>query len=269
MVAYQSWSECDNAVFNAVEKGANVIIWFAVNLDANDVGEATISGGPNRTCVEEKIDFLKKSGRDVVHLISVGGWDASHPDTDFTAEEYFDAFQSFSSGLYDGLDWDLEGNDSLTSQWNYLSPACARLMADLSSLLHNDGYIVSMAPPESYFDLQTSSFSLYLNLTYPTDVWPNADPVFSYHGRNSYAAPYALSPTAFDFINLQIYETQVSACESVSILNATSVTSFATLSRSNSPSRRVGIAFLKPPIYLLCDLAFTLCSRTLPTTPLC
>ena len=61
-------------------------------------------------------------GRDKVkHLISIGGWDAAHPDTTHTAEEYFTAWESFSDGLYDGLDWDLEGNDNLQSEWNYFS----------------------------------------------------------------------------------------------------------------------------------------------------
>ena len=41
----------------------------------------------------------------------VGGWDASHPDTSHTASEYFTAFETFSNGLYDGMDWDLEGNE--------------------------------------------------------------------------------------------------------------------------------------------------------------
>lgn len=104
------------------------------------------------------------------------------------------ATRSTRRSLYAGLDWDLEGNDNLSSPNNFFTAACINLMGDLSTLLHDAGYIVSMAPPESYFDVQTSEFSKYVNLTYPSDVWPNVDPQFQYHGRNSYAAAYALNP---------------------------------------------------------------------------
>ena len=240
MVAYQSWSECDENVFTAVEKGVNVVIWFATNLVSDSDGNAAMVGGPNRTCVEDKIAQLGDMGYGgVKHLISVGGWDASHPNTTHSgeskrgakrrasnaisshencalvlsykrhllrnqrsnphpsfqpfsrfasliaAEEYAEAFETFSDGLYDGLDWDLEGNDALTSPWNYFSRPCLDLMADLSKLLHDKGYIVSMAPPESYLDIQTTEFSKFVNLTYPSDDW-DVDPPFSYHGHNTY-----------------------------------------------------------------------------------
>ena len=196
MVAYQSWSECDDNLYTAVENGVNVVIWFAVNLVADsETGKATLSGGPNRTCVEEKQAKLDSNGYgDVVHLISVGGWDAAHPDTSFSAEQYFEAFEAFSDGLYAGLDWDLEGNDNESSPNNFFTADCINLIGDLSTLLHDAGYVVSMAPPESYFDMQTSEFSKYVNLTYPEDVWPDVDPQFQYHGRNSYVAAYALNP---------------------------------------------------------------------------
>ena len=47
-----------------------------------------------------------------------------------------------------------------------------------------DGYIVSMAPPESYLDPTTSLYDGYLLHSYPE--W---EPLveFNYHGWNSYA----------------------------------------------------------------------------------
>jgi len=220
LVAYQSWSECDDAVLTHVQNGANVVIWFAVNLHADESGGPSISGGPNRTCVEEmivKLDDLGFGRDDVTHLISVGGWDSPHPDTTFTAEQYAEAFETFSGGLYDGLDWDLEGNDSLTAPSNFFSADCLRLMADLSTVLSDRGYIVSMAPPESYLDVQSSSFSKFVNLTYPSDsLWP--PPTFSYHGRNAYVVALALAPDAFDFVSIQIYETKSHAAYNTSIL---------------------------------------------------
>ena len=60
-------------------------------------------------------------------------------------------------------------------------------MADLSKLLHDAGQIVTMAPPESYLDVQTTEFSRYVNLTYP-ETWPDETPAnkFQYHGHNAY-----------------------------------------------------------------------------------
>ncbi|GMI30141.1 hypothetical protein TeGR_g10554 [Tetraparma gracilis] len=220
LVAYQSWSECDDSVIEVVEAGVNVVIWFATNLHSGPDGGALMSGGPNRTCVEEKVATLSSMGytRDKVkHLISVGGWDAPHPETNHSAAEYKDAFIAFSDGLYDGLDWDLEGNDALASSNNFFSAECLRLMGELSKLLHDDGLIVSMAPPESYLDIQTAEFSKFVNLTYPDDDW-NTDPVFSYHGHNTYAVPLAMYPDAFDFVSVQIYETKSHASYNTSVL---------------------------------------------------
>ncbi|GMI42625.1 hypothetical protein TrCOL_g4590 [Triparma columacea] len=225
LVAYQSWSECDNATITAVENGVNVVIWFATNLDSDEEGNAVLTGGPNHTCVEGKIAQLAGMGygRDKVkHLISVGGWDAPHPDTSNTAEEYAEAFEVFSGGLFDGLDWDLEGNDSLTAKWNYFSKECLELMADLSKILHDRGYIISMAPPESYLDIQTTAFSKYVNLTYPDDDWGD-DPPFSYHGHNVYSYPLAKEPDAFDFVSIQIYETKSHASYNTTVLGVPQV----------------------------------------------
>jgi len=224
LVAYQSWSECDDNVITHVQSGVNVVIWFATNLISVN-GTAVMSGGPNRTCVEQKISTLDSMGygRDKVkHLISVGGWDAPHPTTTHTAAEYKAAFETFSDGLYDGLDWDLEGNDNLLSTNNYFSRDCLLLMGDLSNLLHSAGYIVSMAPPESYLDIQTSEFSKYVNLTYPADDW-DTTPAFSYHGHNTYVVPLAMYPDAFDFISVQIYETKSHASYNTSVLGVDQV----------------------------------------------
>ena len=62
-------------------------------------------------------------------------------------------------------------------------------LSDLSKLLHDAGYIVSLVPPESYLDVQTTEFSRFVNLTYPGELWPGETPAtqFSYHGHNAYA----------------------------------------------------------------------------------
>ena len=122
-------------------------------------------------------------GRDKVkHLISIGGWDAAHPDTTHTAEEYFTAWESFSDGLYDGLDWDLEGNDNLQSEWNYFSKReCAFSYPDAPTpspcspspplFLLLSLSLVSLSLSHSL----SLSFSLFFSLSQPTNQ-PYAQP---------------------------------------------------------------------------------------------
>jgi hypothetical protein len=37
IAAYASWGECDGKVLEAAVNGANVIIWFAITLQSNEV----------------------------------------------------------------------------------------------------------------------------------------------------------------------------------------------------------------------------------------
>lgn len=61
---------------------------------------------------------------------------------------------------YDGLDWDLEGNDNRNSSINHFTPECLELVGTMSQHLKQNGFIVSMAPPQSYFDQSTNEFGL-------------------------------------------------------------------------------------------------------------
>ena len=79
------------------------------------------------------------------------------------------------------------------------------IMGKFSQLLKKDGYIVSMAPAESYLDSSTDEFSLSLLYNYPE--WEKKCPDFNYHGRNAYAYLLAkYSVDTFDFISVQLYE---------------------------------------------------------------
>lgn len=222
VAAYASWSECDFKVSDAVRDGANIIIWFAINLDSDISGLPIITGGPNYTCVANTINQLKNDGYgNVVHLISTGGWDAMHPKTDNSAEEVFDTWKYWNEitivdpnlGFYgfDGLDWDIEGNDVATSPYNAFTIECLDLMGKMSQILKANDYFVTMAPAESYLDALTSDFNRLLNNTY--SEWHQD---FTYHGKNSYAyilAKYGNTqllskgtvPT-FDMISIQLYE---------------------------------------------------------------
>ena len=139
---------------------------------------------------------------------------STHVNTNFTAEQYFKEWLNFNKKItneendfygFDGIDWDIEGHDNMNSSINHFTYKELEIMGEFSKLLKNEGYIVSMAPPESYLDPTTSEFSLSLLHNYPE--WEKEFPDFTYHGRNAYAyliAKYSLD--IFDFVSLQLYE---------------------------------------------------------------
>lgn len=44
--AYASWSECDSKIIDSVKQGANVVLWFSINLlTDSSTGLPLISGG--------------------------------------------------------------------------------------------------------------------------------------------------------------------------------------------------------------------------------
>ena len=172
IVGYANWGECDSKIGQAAAAGVNVLIWFAVSLIASPSGKPIISGGPNLTCVAKTAASLRAAGLPTTHLISIGGWDAPHPNTTFTGSVWWDAWQNWNAAAkapgfdgFDGFDWDLEGNDDQASPWNTFSVAGLHLVSDMSKLAKSHGFLVSMAPPQSYLDVETSAFSL--SVTHP------------------------------------------------------------------------------------------------------
>ena len=214
-IGYASWGECDEKIFEAVQNGLNVIIWFSVDMSASEDNKKPVfKRGPNYEDVAKMIKRFKDNNYSVINLMSIGGWNSPHVNTNFTAEEYFEEWVKFNEKIsnklydfygFDGIDWDIEGHDNMESSINHFTYKELDIMGEFSQLLKKEGYIVSMAPPESYLDPTTSEFSLSLLHNYPE--WEKEFPNFTYHGRNVYAyliAKYSLN--TFDFISLQLYE---------------------------------------------------------------
>ena len=200
--------------------GVNVVIWFATSLQKNATsGRPQVTHHLNHTCVAVVAQELRRRGLITAHMISIGGWDAPHPDTSFSGEEWFEAWDEWNRGEvaqpalgfpgYDGIDWDLEGNDTPSSPWNRFTPACIELVGTMSQAAKRAGYLVSLVPPQSYADVGVAGFDLSLRHSYPE--W---QPVFQYRGRNAYMVwlsdRYGTVdggvPT-FDFVDVQLYET--------------------------------------------------------------
>ena len=244
LVAY-TVNDCHNLdklskVTEAVGQGVNVLIWsfghFHSPIEKGVDGEERIHlkfrSSQNVQNLRTFQEQLRNMGYDdVVHLASIGGWNAPHLPPGFSGEELLGAFQSVnlqfcqnveddddgkgkqSCHLWDGFDWDLEGNDNIQSPRNEFTKECLDQMGSLSVLAKQKGLIVSMAPPESYLDITTPHFSRFVNLTYPDDPWHLE---FSYHGANVYAYVLAKWGHSIDFVFLQFYESYSHAAYQVS-----------------------------------------------------
>ena len=223
IVGYANWNQCDEKIVDAVRDGVNVVIWFSVNLLTHPVtGLPNVQGGPDLDCVADRVREIRAldGGHEVVHLLSCGGWNSPHPDTSNSAEAIYEELNRWNrldaarpeKGFFgfDGFDWDIEGNDDKSSPYNYFTKACLDTMGIISILAKQDGYLIAMAPAESYLDPHTSLFDRKLTHTY--SEWKDLQPGFNYHGRNVYAylvSKYGLSESGsptFDFIMVQLYE---------------------------------------------------------------
>jgi hypothetical protein len=229
-------------VTKVIEEGVNVLIWSFISFEVvknndNETNEVKGKEQQLRLNVSQNLDNyrkyrekLKSMGHDSIqHLVAFGGWNGPHLPSGFSGSELYEAFKSIntqnivdgtnddddtieneddknkykSTLLWDGIDWDLEGHDNLKHPNNEFTVEELNQMGEFSQEAKNDGLLVSMAPPESYLDVTTNSFSRFVNLTYPDDDWHQD---FEYHGWNVYAFVMAKYGHCIDFVFLQFYE---------------------------------------------------------------
>ena len=148
-------SDCD-AVRQAVHDGVNIVIWSFIDvvridyatytssskqfrhrvLESEDLQSFyTITTTINLTAVRSLIDELYMSGYgDVLHFASVGGWNGAHIDTNIPPIQWYRVFTEIVGDMFDGIDWDLEGNDVLTSPYNVFTLECLTHMGTISQL---------------------------------------------------------------------------------------------------------------------------------------
>jgi len=201
-----------NTIYTAAKNGVNVLTWSFIELVDNN-GNPQISlhsqngGTVNFTRIAQLATQLKADGLPTTHLISIGGWGVAHPDTHFSAQQWYTAWKTWNNGLltqygfdFDGFDWDAEGEDTVAGPDNYFSIACLDLMGGMSRLAKADAYVVTIVPAQSYLDVENTAFSLYVNLS---QSWA---PTFPYHGANVYAYLIAKYDQYIDAVLLQVYE---------------------------------------------------------------
>ncbi|XP_075265327.1 uncharacterized protein LOC142357654, partial [Convolutriloba macropyga] len=107
-------------VVNEAVAGANVLIWFSSSLSKNDTTgepEVRFDWSKNISFIAQVQQELKQMEIPTTHMMGVGGWNAPHPDTSFTGNQWFQAWNDWNTNLqeevpgfegFDGIDWDLE-----------------------------------------------------------------------------------------------------------------------------------------------------------------
>ena len=159
-------SDCD-AVRQAVYNGVNIVIWSFIDvvhvdiatytpsasnqfrnlvLNSDDLRSGyTVSTTLNLTAVRILILDLSMSGYgDVLHFASVGGWNGAHISTDIPPSLWYKVFTENIGDIFDGIDWDLEGNDKLDSPYNFFDLECLSNMGSISQLFKNGTFFVNV-----------------------------------------------------------------------------------------------------------------------------
>jgi hypothetical protein len=158
---YAHNGRCDKRVYNAAVQGCNVIIWFSISIGRDPSTDKPIISGDQGDlyCVAMTAAKLRAENVTTNHLISVGraqplhtlhqprltsplaagGWNAPHPDTHNNASAVLDCFLQWNREVvarpdmgfcgFDGIDWDLEGNDNASSPYNHFTLEVAPVRA--------------------------------------------------------------------------------------------------------------------------------------------
>jgi Glycosyl hydrolase family 1 len=148
-------SDC-NAVRRAVHDGVNIVVWSFIDVVRIDIATDASASNQFRTLVLENEDIqsiysistslnltdvrsliveLYTSGYgDVLHFASVGGWNGAHIDTKISPSQWYKVFTEIVGDIFDGIDWDLEGNDILRSPYNFFTLECLNHMGMISQL---------------------------------------------------------------------------------------------------------------------------------------
>jgi len=212
MIAGYTGGASPQKVSEAVKQGVNVLFWSFMHFRNNSVvGDKNMNSETIGPVYKALVDMGRK---DVLHILSFGGWEDPHNiagtcgKTPCSGEAYAASFRSFNEEIkanisgfpgFAGIDWDYEGMDELNSSSNEFNMETYEAMLNMSKSLSKD-FIISMVPPQSYFNCRNSGFDNSLRHA------ALSDPSFTYAGLNAYAALYAKCPDCFDLVMVQLYE---------------------------------------------------------------
>lgn len=140
-------SHCET-VWQAVHDGVNIVTWSFFDVRAVNcshvVGDIGLSNSSCRAAISTTLYLnevrrliveLRQTGfHDVLHFVSVGGWNGPHLDPKVSAFEWYRIFNMEVGDIFDGIDWDLEGNDQMESPYNEFTLEVLNKMGEISRM---------------------------------------------------------------------------------------------------------------------------------------
>jgi len=216
MIAGYTNQATPQVILNTVKQGCNVLFWSFMEMEGNEITtKGLVQGSVTADKIQPVHAGLVAMGRtDVVHMLSIGGWNVQHHiagscgGQNCSGAAYAASFRKFNADMvknvpgfpgFAGIDWDIEGVNQAGSPSNMFKEAELQIILDMSESLRQD-FLVSMVPPQSYFDCHQPNFDLSLQNA------ATSTPGFHYHAKNIYALLYAKCPKCFDVVMIQIYE---------------------------------------------------------------
>lgn len=139
-------SRCDGSVIRAVQHGVNVVIWSFLHVPPATVASQVsstrklqqirpmIETSLDLECIQQEIQSSRQFNDNVVHLVGFGGWNGAHFDEMYPSQMIYDSWKRAYGNVFDGIDWDFEGNDDLQSPYNYFTLDCLDKMGQISQL---------------------------------------------------------------------------------------------------------------------------------------
>lgn len=137
-----------DVVPKAVKDGVNVIAWAFVDLDCSDTTTlCEIRTNLDLHAVRSTIENLEKQGyTDTIHLMSIGGWNGPHLIEQASSPDvWFESYQLKLASIFDGIDWDLEGNDDVKSPYNEFGMVTLQRMASISRLVRGGAFCLVLS----------------------------------------------------------------------------------------------------------------------------
>jgi hypothetical protein len=90
-----------STILKSVDEGANVLIWSFIELQHGAVTADPAQGGPSASDVAAVMVGLdaRNLADSVVHLVSIGGWDAPHPTLECTGTQWWGKWKLWNNAF--------------------------------------------------------------------------------------------------------------------------------------------------------------------------
>ena len=153
----------EDSVVRAVEQGVNAVIFAFAHLEVDGEGLPYVAPTFDVEAVREARARDEGRGPRWRRVpLRVRGLERAPARRRARGGAWYDCWKAWNEaqgGLFDGVDWDLEGHDDPEAATATMDAAVVELVADFSVRAAEAGFAVFLAPAESYLDAASSAVS--------------------------------------------------------------------------------------------------------------